>query len=117
MATKWSELSEEERRAKFEDWVEKRESKQVQNRAKNKARTAIVNKYKPEYDELVKAETKNAKVEQPDEAKIKTIVQAYVEKKVKSKARQQARKKLLDAHKDEYKKELAKAEKAPAPAA
>ena len=114
MATKWSDLTEEERRAKFEDWVEKRESKQVQNRAKNKARTAIIQKFRPEYNELVASETKGAKIEQPNEQKIKEIVQAWVEKKVKSKARQQARKKLLEAHRDEYKKELAKAEKAPA---
>lgn len=108
MTLKWSDMTEEQKLEKFQEYVEKREGKAAQNKAKNKARTAIINKFRPEFDQALRDAMKTVKVEKPNEQKIKEIVQSYIEKKVKGKARQEARKNIINAHKDEYQKELAK---------
>ncbi len=108
MSLKWSEMSEDQKLEKFQDYVEKREGKSAQNKAKNKARSAVIAKFRPEFDQVLRDAMKTVKVEKPNEQKVKEIVQSYIEKKVKGKARQEARKSIINAHKDDYQKELAK---------
>lgn len=108
----WKDKSEEERREMFEQWNQKKEQKSEQNKIKNKAKSAVIARHKPEFDQLVKDEMKAVKVEQPDEKKIKEIIQTHLEKKVRSKGRQSAKTKFFKAHDDELKKEIAKVEKA-----
>lgn len=112
MAVKFADMDEKERREKFEAWVNGREEKTVKNKVKNKARKVVIDANKAEYDALVKkaaATIKAVPLTKEEEAK---VLANAVEKKIKSKSRAQARKSILTAHKDQYEKALAAAEKA-----
>jgi len=112
MATKFAEMTEQERREKFEAWVTGREEKTIKNKQKNVARTKVINAHKAEYTDLVKKASASIKAKPLTEEEKAKVLASAVEKKVKSKARAQARKAILEAHKDEYQKALAAAAKA-----
>ena len=110
-SVKVEDMTPEQKIEAFEKFMEQKAERREKGKAKSQARTALINKYKTEFNQLLKAAKEEVEVPRPTKkADIEKIIDKFVERQTNSKARQAARKALLEAHEAEFKKAVAAAE-------